>query len=387
MRRDRPGYLERRRDGRPPLRYWSAQRAHKGAPKQPLRPIPEDADDTEATRLCQQWTDELLADLHAQIAPAFDGTIRSLIRIYRTDEASPYHDLKYLTRAKDYDPALRMLDEQVGLRAISLLDGSDFRRWYQVWSKGGVRRAHGAMRKLRTVLSFGITKRLPGCKDAREILAEMRFAAPRPRDERMTYEQAQAIIEKAMELGSPSVALATAMQFDLALRRVHVIGEWMPAGDAKGGIVRGKTRWRGPTVADIKDGVYRPPYAEHGKAAVSHDITVAPLVQMVLSRHPLPATGPLIVREDTGVPWRDNYYAYRFREIARAAGVPDSVRSMDARAGAITEVEAVAGLDSARKYAGHSSAKTTQGYVRDEGLDERRRTALARQQARSVKPR
>lgn len=384
MRRDRPGYQERKRVDGPPARYWSAQRAIKGGPKEPLRPIPDEASDDAAAALCRRWTDELAAKLDPKRVPEFDGRIASLIEIYRTAEGSPYHALKHSTKIHDYDPALRMLEEQVGDRLVHVLTGQDFRRWFGVWMKGGHRRAHGAIRKLRTVLSFGMELRLTGCRQAREILREIRFEAPAGRSERMTYEQALAIIERAMEDGKPSIALTTAMQFDLALRRIHVIGEWLPAGDAKGGILQGTSRWRGPTVADIRDGVYTPPYAEKGKAAVSHDITIAPLVQKVLARHPLPKTGPLVVNEKTGLPWRDNYFGYAFREIARAAGVPDTVRSMDARAGAITEVEAVAGLDSARKYAGHSNNRTTQGYVRDDGLDERRRVAVARQEARKA---
>ena len=54
----------------------------------------------------------------------------------------------------------------------------------------------------------------------------------------------------------------------------------------------------------------------------------------------VPATsriGPVILDERAGKPYRQREFARRFREVARAAGVPDSIWNMDARAGAITD--------------------------------------------------
>ncbi|MCP4185246.1 MAG: hypothetical protein GY761_18380 [Hyphomicrobiales bacterium] len=75
---------------------------------------------------------------------------------------------------------------------------------------------------------------------------------------------------------------------------------------------------------------------------------------------------------------RENYYAHDFREIANAAGAPNSVWSMDARAGAITEVEEVTDIGMAQKMAGHKSAKTTQGYVSGDSVKNNREVAKAR---------
>lgn len=47
-----------------------------------------------------------------------DGTIGSLIRVYRTDDESPYKALKHSSRIRDYEPTLKLIDKTVGERAI-----------------------------------------------------------------------------------------------------------------------------------------------------------------------------------------------------------------------------------------------------------------------------
>src|SRR5690606_34186406 len=130
--------------------------------------------------LCQLWTDELLADLETiKAGPQYDGTIESLVRLYRCHDQSPYRALKHVTRVHDYEPALRLIVETVGKRQVSRLSGADFRRWFQQWgSKGRRRRGHGTIRKLRAVFSFGVEQRYPGCVQAREILSLIRFQLP-----------------------------------------------------------------------------------------------------------------------------------------------------------------------------------------------------------------
>ncbi|WP_336490974.1 hypothetical protein [Methylobacterium nigriterrae] len=64
--------------------------------------------------------------------------------------------------------------------------------------------------------------------------------------------------------------------------------------------------------------------------------------------------------------------------MARAAGIPNQVWNMDARAGAITEAEdAGAHLDHIRSAAAHSQTSTTQRYSRD-ALGKSRRVAEMR---------
>ena len=75
--------------------------------------------------------------------------------------------------------------------------------------------------------------------------------------------------------------------------------------------------------------------------------------------------GPLIVDETAGRPYAGYAFAREWRTIARAAGIPDHVWNMDARAGAITEAEdAGADLDQIRSAAAHSQISTTKRYSR-----------------------
>jgi integrase len=152
----------------------------------------------------------------------------------------------------------------------------------------------------------------------------------------------------------------------------------------KGGIVRGRTKWRGLTAADITaDLVLTVPQTSKNKVATRHDLTSCPLVSAVLEKIELPKMGPLSVAETTGLPYRENYFATDWREIARAAGVPDDIWSMDTRAGAISEVEEATGnVDAARKLAGHTNIRTTLGYVRNDDLAHNRKVADARSKLR-----
>lgn len=317
--------------------------------------------------------------------PVYDGSIASLIDLYQKDEFSPYVALKASTKARDYDPILKLIRETVGERQIGVLRGEDFRRWHRKWGdQGRVHRGHNAIRKLRAVFSYGVQQKLKGCASVREILSLIEFEAPKPRKIKMDYEHALAIVEKAIEMGRPSIALTQALQWDTALRRIDLIGEWVPAKEGEGGIVRGRTRWHGPSVSIISADLILTVEAtsKTGSGSV-HDLTLCPLTMLVLEKVQLPKVGPLIVSEVTGRPYRENYYAQDFRVIARAAGVPDSVWSMDSRAGAISEAEMATGnLDAARKLATHTNAKTTMRYVRNPVLESNRATAKARQTLR-----
>ena len=83
--------------------------------------------------------------------------------------------------------------------------------------------------------------------------------------------------------------------------------------------------------------------------------------------------GPLIIDEKSGRPYAEDGYAREWRIVARAAGIPDHVKNMDARAGAISEAdEALAPLDEIRSTAGHSQASTTLRYVRGSAAIETR---------------
>lgn len=379
---DRPGYQKRRNKDGTTAHYWNPKRAVTGAPAHlGLKRLDDDITDEQIDAECQRLTAQLREEIDQVDAPlTYDGTIRSLIALYRADETSTLHGVKFATKIRDYEPSLRVLEKNVGDRVIDKLRASDFTRWFAGWKKKGHRRATGAIKLLRLILSYGAGERMGGCAQARAILSDMRFQQPAARTVVMTYDQCLAIVKAAAELECPSIGFVEALKFETALRRIDVIGEWVPN---EGG---GRFRWQGLTVGSIsKDKILSLTTGKTG-AHLSRDLNTLPLVQEALKHYAIPEIGPVVIDENTGKPYRENHYAKKFQKVRKKAGVPKEVWSMDARAGAITETIAATGsLENAQNLATHSSPKMTRRYARGDGLEESRRIAEARAALRPVK--
>ncbi|MFG1345247.1 integrase [Xanthobacter autotrophicus DSM 431] len=306
---------------------------------------------------------------------AFDGTIASLVRQYQTDMASPYREVKWNTQ-RTYDQVLGVIEKAFGKRSLAALGISDFRRWYDEAKKpkapGGserVRKAHGIISMMRRMFAYGVTAELQECGRLLTILEKARFKQPGRRRQKLESHHVEAFIAKALDAGRQSLALGTALQFETTMRQRDVIGEWepIPVAESAGGIVLGARRWvRGLTWADISDAFVVMKVTTKTGSEVAHDLTLCPLVMDLLARVPADRRiGPLIVDETAGRPYAEHAYAREWRLVARAAGIPDSVWNMDARAGGISEADdAGADLDAIRSAAGHSQASTTVRYVR-----------------------
>jgi hypothetical protein len=73
------------------------------------------------------------------------------------------------------------------------------------------------------------------------------------------------------------------------------------------------------------------------------------------------ASGPIIINEITGAPWSAAEFRRKWRIVATAAGVPKEIRSMDSRAGGISEAfEAGVDRDQIRQSATHSDVSQTE---------------------------
>ncbi len=128
------------------------------------------------------------------------------------------------------------------------------------------------------MIAYGVTLGYDDCIRADLILGKMRFEAPRPRTSKMTLEHTSMRSEhQAHAMGLGSIALATTLQFELALRQKDVIGEWEPCAEAAGGIVHNGTRWaNGLTWSDIgSDMILRKDAVKTG-IAVEHDLRLYP---------------------------------------------------------------------------------------------------------------
>lgn len=376
-----PGLL-RRKTGKGVAFYWIARRVSKHAKDYGIRSIRLPDDEDAAAAECRRLSAELREWLaQRNYDPEFTGTVGSLIDCYRGDPDSPYHAVKANTR-RDYDDSLDIVKKAVGGAVIEQLTRRDFSRWYGGFKaparEGGperLRRAHGCMKLLRTVASYGVSMRYPGSRDMRDVLSEMRFPMPAPREESMTYEQAEAIIDKALMKDRRSIALAQALQFETTLRQRDVIGEWMlifspsneEAKSDKGGIASRGHRWaNGVLWSDISpDMILRKKTTKTGTHS-AWNLTLCPLVMKVLAHFPPEErVGPLVVSEASGRPYRQNAFGKEWRAIADEAGIPRSIWNMDSRSGGLTEAdEAGADPHDIQRHATHSDLRTTGRYVR-----------------------
>ncbi|WP_062111084.1 hypothetical protein [Aureimonas sp. AU40] len=401
MKTETPG-LQRRKRADGYALYWVARAISKRSEGYPTPTIRiHSTDETEIAALCRRYSAEFLEWLSEQTNPRpkrFDGTIKGLTTLYRKSKDSPYHDLKPNSRAM-YDESLDLLERTVGDRQLARLSGSDFRRWYKKLrepappKKEGelpgperVRRAFKAIQLLRISIKFGVTENLAECVRLATVLEAMRFEAPPARETFLSFEQSAAIIARAIEMKRPSIAIAQALQFELTLRQIDVIGIWTIVEDgSKAGIVHLGRRWSGGLLWSEIDstGILRKRTTKTGQQAV-HDTNAYPLVAQVLALVPAEKrVGPIIVNETTGLPYRYRNFMQMWRAIATKAGVPKTVWSRDSRAGGVTEgTDAGVDLEAMRHHANHSQAATTALYSR-KTLEKTRGVAAARIAARN----
>lgn len=326
--------------------------------------------------------------------PRYDGTLRSLIRLYQHIPESPYKDVRSNTRSM-YDDSLAVLEKTVGDRRLDKLTGIDFKRWYSNFRQPAkdtekkakrraelaaqgtplpqngerVARAYNAMRLLRNVISFGVVLNISECFRLSTILKQMRFSVPKARSVAITFEHAQAICDKALEHGLVSIALAQALQFELTLRQIDVVGRWEKVEKAKaGGIVHRGKRWRdGLLWSNIdENGILIKVTSKVEDIVAEHDTMAYPFLRTMIDKvPPEKRVGPMIVSEMTGLPYRQKYFARVWRKIATEAGVPKHIWNRDSRAGGVTEgSDAGADLEHLRHHANHKNSQTTQRYNR-----------------------
>jgi hypothetical protein len=143
--------------------------------------------------------------------------------------------------------------------------------------------------------------------------------------------------------GYRSIAIATLAQFEFVERRISIIGAWerktWRAGCVWDGVC-GRNR-----VGISADWIISYTQNKVGEVAREFDLKATPLLLQLLQQTPeSERSGPVIVCETTGRPCREKHYTDTFREIARAAALPDSFWSMDMRAGGATETDALPGI-------------------------------------------
>jgi len=329
----------------------------------------------------------------------FDDTLSSLINIYLTHKNSPYQKLRHAVQIT-YGRRMGYIVRDFGQTRISSLTLDDFTEMYDSWlapnehSKGKrrVSHSHEQMVFLRLAFRFGKALKLPGCRDAADVIEEMTFKNVRKRQTVVNAEQVLAIRTEAHRVGKHSIAFAQALQDGLMVRQKDVIGEWIPiTNPGLSEVTHGREKWligfrweeidqsmnlthrlsksiRGrDAVADADEGKVKlwslplyPPIME--ELALIAGVPVSRL-----TRDKLPATGPMVVAEHNQKPWRQKVFAATWRRIATAVGVPKDVQNRDTRAGATTDAETKGvNIETLRQGLGHSKPETTRIYTRAE---------------------
>jgi hypothetical protein len=296
----------------------------------------------------------------------------SACRVYQEHPHSRFHKVKHNTR-KSYTDSLKIIVATVGKRLIRNVTVLDVQHWYDEWRKPAVKdgperidRAHDAVCMVRTVLRFCAALRYPECKVLAAELTLVQFERGGAREEEMTYAQATAFIRKALEMGRSgvipadrafSMGIGVAAQFELLLRQKDIIGDWGgPKGEKWTGYFTWENipgwRWRMKT----SKSKYR--------AAADFDLQRYTLLFPLLETVPHDERIGAVVKGEQGLPIRERSYRKWFRQIARAAGIPDTVWSMDSRAGGATEAEeAGVALDAIQGALTHSKKDTTLRYI------------------------
>jgi hypothetical protein len=293
--------------------------------------------------------------------------ISDLIESYRTDEASNYGRLRFRTRGH-YDSLCRRLSADLGDKKIAEIKARDLIVVHQAWTASGIAMAHGLVGMLRTLCSYGAAVlENDACTALSGKMHVMRFQMAKPRTMRITAPQVVAIRRTAHAMGLHSIARAQAFQFDCMFRQRDVIGEWIPVnepGDSDT-LWHGQKWLRGIRWEEITENRVLTHTTSKRLKEVEIDLKLAGMVMAELGAVEWPTNGPVIVSEATERPYTAHEYRRLWRSVARAAGVPDSVFSMDTRAGAISEAtDAGASLELVRHAATHSDVATTARYSR-----------------------
>jgi hypothetical protein len=322
-----------------------------------IRTIPKNATEKEAAALCREWWEELKAWREGRPKP-ISYTFSWLIDRYLYDSRSPYNQKHPATREnyKWHCKALKVaighlhFDPVVEFSGTSRVIGSDIREWHEGFGcpvteidasgreiklASAPSRARHMIMMLRTIVSYGVEIGAPGAGDLRQRLSAMNFPTPPARTQAPTFEQVDRLVTFAEKMGWRSIAITTLAQYELIERRVHIIGQWDKDLWMPGWV------WEGIS----PDWIIKYTQTKRGIVLREFDLRANQRLLSMLQETPKEARqGPVIRCETTGQPWHRRYYAEIFREIAKAAGIPDDICSMDMRAGGATEADSIHGV-------------------------------------------
>ena len=341
------------------------------------------------------WADDNMSDKD-RLAPKYDGTVRSLAALYKSDEESAFQYVKANSK-ESYEAWLKVVEDTIGARRLDHIRPKSFRSYYDRWKApakvGGeerVRRAYGCIQITRAMLSYGIEADLPDCERLRKGLSQMRFAKNPPREDTMSFAQAEAIVDECLKQKDVHMGLTEALQYECFFRQGDIVGSWRSEPDAyvlkRGEVRRGHKVWTGMTIDKIQ--LDEPLVVRTSKTSqpVVHSLNKCPLV--VRCREALDRTDPFkpVAARADGQPWGDRQaFSKAWRKYATAVGIPKSLWNLDNRASGITEAAAAgASDDDLASTAGHANKTITRRVYKrqaaelSERVQEKRRIGRAK---------
>ncbi|WP_065330347.1 tyrosine-type recombinase/integrase [Tritonibacter mobilis] len=357
----------------PPAKYKKAGYAYGPVKLDPPGHKDDEHQPARALR-CRELTKEMLRWYEEQEKPKVDpSTWKYLIARYQTDEYSPFHDVKENTR-EGYVQHLRLLEDVIGHTKISSMTYEAIKKLQKAMQakKRSISYIHRFFNTMRRVAKYGKALNIQSAREVAETLSEMRFQNSPARQVAPTRDQVYTIIQAADAEGLKSYALGIMIQYEFALRAVDVRGHWLKTDELEGGIIHNGTRWQDGLTWDMIDNDLTRMEKLISKTRKSltepyiFDLTGIPEIQARLKElRPKDAVGPVILNPHSGLPYTIYGWSQTWARLRKKTGIPEEIRMMDVRAGAVTEAKSL-GADPymLRDAAQHKDVMTTDRYSR-----------------------
>jgi hypothetical protein len=261
-------------------------------------------------------------------------SVATLIGLYKTNKESGFSELRFRTR-QHYESLMRRIARDLGPELIRDIDTNRLKRAHEVWTRSGIAMAHALVVMLRGLAAFGTTAlKSKECRELKYTISEAKFQPAKPRGERLSAKQVEAIISKAHQMDLRSIALAQAFQFDCGLHQRDVIGEWVPETEPGESHLphHGGMKWlRGIRWEEIDENLVLHHTPSRGGKTVEIPLADTATVMHVLRGQVRPTKGPVIVFEKSGRPYLGHQFRVTWREVADAAGIPKNIKNMDSK--------------------------------------------------------
>jgi hypothetical protein len=267
-------------------------------------------------------------------------TVAILIERYRAHPDSPYLKLRFKTRVY-YDTLIKRILADCGNDEIVRLKTKEIEWLHKSWTKRGVAMAKALITMFRSVVYFGATTLADAeCERLSVALHRMRFEVAKSVNVPLTAEQVNGIRNEARKMDRSSIALAQAFQFDFQLPQKDTVGEWVPVSEPEDSdVFDAGNKWlRGIRWERLDENLVLSHTTSRSQKEIKLDLKLAPMVLQELrltfgsiARDKLPASGPIIISEMSGIPWYTVEFRRNWRIAADAAGVPRNVKNMGSR--------------------------------------------------------